>query len=190
MSDQINEVNEVNEINENKEINKEIIVPEKKARRCRSKKAKVFLTIVIILFAILAIKGIAFARHIHKFADNPHRFIMEMISENLNLNQNQKAQVDRIHDQIKERMESKKPDREAMFEQFANEFKKDNLDVNKLKEFSQKKDQDMESMKDFMMEKMVEFHNILTPEQRNKAVENIKEMKMKFHDKMEHFKDK
>lgn len=40
-------------------------------------------------------------------------------------------------------------------------------------------------MKDFMMDKMIEFHDLLTPEQRIKAVDAMKEMKGKFHDRMD-----
>jgi Spy/CpxP family protein refolding chaperone len=77
-------------------------------------------------------------------------------------------------------MESKKPVRENKMEEFADEFRKDNIDRNKLLELGQKKEQEMKEMKEFMLDKIIEFHSILTPEQRNKAVDEMKNMKEKF----------
>jgi len=171
------------------EINKDEPIPQKKKSFLNSTKSKVILSIVIVIFTVIAIKGIAVGRHFHKFADGPHGFIIEKISENLNLTPDQKAQVERISGQIKEKMDLKKQTREGMLDEFANEFKKDNIDRNKLKELSGKKDQEMEEMKQFMMDKIIEFHDILTPEQRDKAMVSMKEMKDKFHDKMEMFKE-
>jgi len=172
------------------EINKEEQISQKKKSFFSSTKSRVILTVVIVIFAIIAIKGIALARHFHRFADGPHGFIIEKISENLNLTPEQKAHVEKISDQIKQKMEAKKSTRENMLDEFANEFKKDNMDRNKLKELSVKKDQEKQEMKDFMMDKIIEFHDLLTPDQRNKAVETMKEMKGKFHDKMKKFKDR
>ncbi|MDZ4710861.1 MAG: Spy/CpxP family protein refolding chaperone [bacterium] len=171
-------------------LNTEEQTSQKNKRRffCTTK-SKVILSIVIILFTVLAVKGIAVARHFHKFADGPGGFIIERLTENLNLTESQKAQVERIREQIKQKMETNKPDHENDAEAFAGEFKKDKLDINKLKEFAQKKEQKHDEMKEFMMEKIVEFHDILTPDQRNQAVENMKDMKNKFHDRTGKFKD-
>lgn len=162
------------------QINREAQVPVKKRSVLSSTASRVILSAVIILFAVLTVKGIAFARHIHKFADGPGAFIIDRISETLDLSSDQKAKVEKIKDQIKEKMESKKNEREGKFDDFANEFKKDNIDRNKLLELGQKHEQEMKEMKDFMLDKMIEFHSILTPEQRNKAVEEMKNMKEKF----------
>ena len=90
------------------QINREEQVPVKKRSVLRTTRSRVILTVVIILFAVLAVKGIAFARHIHKFADGPGAFIIDRISETLDLSSDQKAKVEKIKDQIKEKMESKK----------------------------------------------------------------------------------
>lgn len=155
-------------------------VPAKKKSVLSSTGSKIVLSVVIFLFTVLAVKGIAFARHIHKFADGPGAFLIDRISETLDLSSDQKAKVEKIKDQIKEKMESKKSERENKFDEFADEFKKDNIDRNKLLELGQKKEQEMKEMKEFMLDKIIEFHSILTPQQRNKAVEEMKNMKEKF----------
>ena len=158
---------------------------EKKSERksCRLRKLKFIIPVLVVAFILTSVIGIVYAKK--KFRDGPEGFIMGMISEKLDLNSDQKARVERIKDQIKERMEAKKDSREGMMDEFANEFKKDNMDKNKLKELDQKREQNMQEMKEFMMDKMIEFHDILTPEQRIKAVDAMKEMKGKFHDRMD-----
>lgn len=147
----------------------------------KSSKIKIISSVVAVFILISAIGGVVWAKK--KFRDGPHGFLMGRIVEKLNLNDNQKAQVEKIKDQIKERMEAKKGNRENIMDEFANEFKKDNLDKSKLSELDQKRTQNEQEMKDFMMDKLIEFHNILTPEQRLKAAETMLEMKNKFHDR-------
>ncbi|MBK8550347.1 MAG: Spy/CpxP family protein refolding chaperone [Ignavibacteria bacterium] len=154
----------------------------------RSRKLKFIIPVVVIAFILTSVFGLVYAKK--KFHDGPHGFLMGMMVEKLDLTADQKAQVERIRDQIKERMESKKDSRENLMDEFANEFRKGNLDKNKLRELDQKREQNMQENKDFMMDKIIEFHSILTPEQRTKAVDAMKEMKRKFHDRMEKPKDK
>lgn len=147
----------------------------------KSSKIKIISSVIAVFILISAIGGVVWAKK--KFRDGPHGFLMGRIVEKLNLTENQKAQVEKIKDQIKERMESKKGNRDNMMDEFVNEFKKDNLDKTKLSELDQKRTQNEQEMKDFMMDKLIEFHNILTPEQRLKAAETMTEMKNKFHER-------
>lgn len=162
------------------------ITPKKK--NSKSRKFKFIIPLIVFAFLFTAVFGIVSAKK--KFGDGPEGFILGRLTKNLDLNENQKAKLEQIRVQIREKMESKKTDRKSMMDEFANEFKKDNLDKSKLLELSKKREQGKEEMKEFMMDKIIEFHNILTPEQRNKAVENMKEMKNKFHDKFRHDGDR
>ena len=86
------------------QINREEQIPVKKKSFLSSTASRVILSAVIILFAVLAVKGIAFAKHIHKFADGPGAFIIDRIAETLDLSSDQKARVEKIKDQIKEKV--------------------------------------------------------------------------------------
>lgn len=160
--------------------------PQNKPEKKNHKKFIISLIAVVIIFT--SVFGIVYAKK--KFKDGPHGFIIEMLTEDLNLSENQKAQVERLKGEVKEKMESNKPHMESGLEELAVEFKKDQLDKNKLKELSNKREQNKEDMKEFMMEKLSEFHSILTPDQRSKVVDNMKNMKDKFHNKTHNFKDK
>lgn len=159
-----------------------------KRKSCRHRKLRFIIPVLVLAVILTSVFGIVYAKK--KFRDGPDGFLMGMVVEKLDLNSDQKAQVEKLRTEIREKMEAKKDNRESMMNEFANEFKKDNMDRNKLKELDQKREQNMQEMKDFMMDKMIEFHNILTPDQRVKAVDVMKEMKDKFHDRMDKPKDK
>lgn len=159
-----------------------------KRKSCRSRKIRFIIPVLVLAFILTSVFGIVYAKK--KFRDGPDGFLMGMIVEKLDLNSDQKAQVEKLRAEIREKMDAKKDNRESMIDEFANEFKKDNMDRNKLKELDQKREQNMQEMKDFMMDKMIQFHNILTPEQRIKAVDAMKEMKDRFHDRMDRPKER
>lgn len=141
-------------------------------------KLKFIIPLIIAAFLITATFGIVMAKK--KFADGPGGFMMGMLIEKLDLNESQKAQAEKIRDEIHAKMQSKNDDRQTMMDDFASEFSKDNMDKNKLLELHQNRQQEMNENKEFMMDKMIEFHNILTPAQRQEAVDLMKNMKGNF----------
>jgi Spy/CpxP family protein refolding chaperone len=154
----------------------------------RKKILKRFLLLgtLFILIAIIG-GGLLFAQKVKQFRDKgPLFFMMEKITKELDLNDNQKAEVDKVREEIKAKMESKKKERETDFTEFENAFKQDKLDKQVLKDLAAKHDADREEMKEFFMDELIKFHSILTPEQRSKAIEKLKEMREKkdrmFHD--------
>lgn len=169
--------------NEENQINQEqtASVPESKTKR-KFLKLRFIVPAVIILFVIAGICGISYAKK--KFKDGPHGFMIEMLTENLNLTADQKASVEKIKKEIREKMDARRNDRAEGMQEFADEFKKGSLDKNRLKEIHQKREADKEEMESFIMDKIIEFHGILTPEQRTQAANNMMNMKDKFHDRM------
>lgn len=147
----------------------------------RNFKLKLSIPIIIAGILITGIYGIVSAQK--KFMDGPHGFIIDQLLKDLNLSESQKTQVEKIKEQIHERMEMKKQDTENSMDEFADEFRKDNIDKDKLIELGNKRSRDEKEMKEFMLNKLIEFHDLLTPEQRSKAADNLKRMKEKFHDR-------
>ena len=144
------------------------------------------LTVVIALF-LTAIGGAVFA---HKeFRDGPHGFLLAKLAKKLDLTESQQQQVDRMREEIKSKFESRRENGDALMKEFADEFKKDNLDRTKLRELNDKRKQNEQEMESFMMDKLIEFHDMLTPAQRVKASELMNEMKNKFHERGKHDKD-
>jgi Spy/CpxP family protein refolding chaperone len=90
--------------------------------------------------------------------------------------------MDKIRDEIKAKMDENKKKREDDMNEFGSMFKQDKLDKDQLIELSKKHDANREEMKSFFLDELIKVHSILTPEQRTKAVEKMKEFKDK-HDK-------
>lgn len=159
------------------------------SKRPRLKK-RIIITSVIVVFIITGIAGLGFAKG---FYDNhrgkghgPLGFLIDMAVKDLDLNQQQKAEVEKIKSEIKAKMDAKKDERKDDREQMEQMFRSDNFDKTKALEMMKKHDAQRDEMKSFMVDEMAKFHSILTTEQRNKAADKMKEFREKRHE----FKDK
>jgi periplasmic protein CpxP/Spy len=106
--------------------------------------------------------------------------IANKISKHLDLNDKQKVELERIKKEIIEKKKSlreKSPNESR--EQLIGMIRTEKMDLAKAKATMDISYANRKEMGDFMIEKLVEFHAILTPEQRTK-----------FADKMESFSKK
>jgi len=143
---------------------------------------KLLLGYFITTIVIVAVVSVGFTMTAKKFKDHgPFGIIMEMVVKDLDLNDQQKAEIEKIRDEVKAKMEAKKKDRGKDMEEFGNLFKQDKIDKEQLITLAKKHESDREEMKSFFMDELIKVHDVLTPEQRTKAVEKLKEMKEK-HD--------
>ena len=156
--------------------------PENPKPAKRSKK-KFFLWGFIIFFLIAGVTGIGIAQKVKQMREGgPWLFMLNKITKDLNLTEQQKTDINKLKDEIKAKRESMKKDRQSPMDDFANAFKQDKLDKETLKSIQQKHEADRQEMKDFMMDELIKFHDILTPDQRNQVVEKMKEMRDKRKD--------
>lgn len=150
----------------------------KTKRKVSSK--KLLLWGLVITFLVAGTAGISFAQKVKQLKDKgPMFFMMNKFTDDLNLTDQQKADVEKIREEVKAKMEEKKKNRESNRTDFENAFKQDKLDKETLKSIMNKRDADREEMKDFMLDELIKFHALLTPEQRTKAVEKMHNMKDK-----------
>ena len=151
-----------------------------KPKPVKYSKKKFFLWGFIIFFLVAGVTGIGIAQKIKKLRDGgPLMFMMNKITKDLNLTDQQKTDVDKLKDEIKAKMESRKKDKKDRLDDFGNAFKQDKLDKETLKSIDQQSDADRQEMKDFMMDELIKFHDILTPDQRSQVIEKMKEMRDK-----------
>jgi Spy/CpxP family protein refolding chaperone len=156
--------------------------PEPVQQTARKKTAKYWIIgSIVVLFLIAGVAGVSFARKFKHFHDDgPLGFMLGKITEDLDLNAQQKTEVQKIKDEIKAKMESKKQNHQDRAAEFENLFKSDNLDRKALSDLNQKREADRQEMSEFFMDELIKFHDILTSSQRVKAVEKMKEMREKF----------
>jgi Spy/CpxP family protein refolding chaperone len=169
-------------------------MPEKGGKgktKVRGSKKKYYIWGFIVFFLIAGITGVNFAQKMKKMHDGgPLLFMMNKITKDLNLTDQQKADIDKIREEIKAKMQARKKDRGTRMDDFANAFKQDKLDKETLKAIEQKHEADRQEMKDFMMDELIKFHDVLTPDQRNQVVEKMKEMREKMKDRFKKRHDK
>ena len=97
--------------------------------------------------------------------------------ENLELTPEQVEKVEAIIDEIKDQIPDMRNHHQGIHEEFARQFTADTFDQDAVKSALEKKLVELKSMTDFMVNKVSEFHEILTPEQREKLIEHMNEIR-------------
>ena len=161
-------------------------------RSGRGRKRKIIIGAILVMFIITGVAGFGFARGFYDKhrGEGPWGFMIGKIAGELDLNDQQKAEVEKIRDEIKAKMESNKPDRNNDMAEMEQMFRSDSFDKQKALDLMKQNDAKRDEMRSFMLDEAAKFHSILTPEQRNKAVDKMKEFRQKREDRREKRDDK
>jgi Spy/CpxP family protein refolding chaperone len=134
----------------------------------------------LVLAIVVGGAGLGVAQKVKQFRGHgPLGFMLNKMVDELNLTEQQKSEVEKIKAEIKAKIESRRQTREDRFAEFEKLFLSDKIDKAALEELHQKHEADREEMRSFFQEELIKFHSILTPSQRTKAVEIMKEKKEK-----------
>ena len=112
-------------------------------------------------------------------ANHKAEFMVDYISETLDLNESQKAQLDGIKEEFLEKAKEMHAKREAMHAEFKTELLKETIDKQRVKELIDQKRAQMTEVVDLAVDRLAEFHSTLTQEQREKLVAKLEY----FHEK-------
>lgn len=147
----------------------------------KSRKRKYFIILLAVVILVGGVASIGFARNtFEKFRGHgPFGFMSERIIKELKLNDQQTAEVNKIKDEVKAKMDANRQKRQDMAQEMENMFRGDTFDRQKALDFAKQREANREEMKTFMIDEMAKFHSILTPEQRNKAADLMKEKREK-----------
>jgi hypothetical protein len=97
----------------------------------------------------------------------------ERIASRLDLTESQKAELDRIAGEIAEKAKTMHSDSETCHQELADLVRQEEIQLEILDEMVAEKMVKIQAMADFITERIVEFHEKLTPEQREKIAEQI-----------------
>lgn len=103
--------------------------------------------------------------------------MVKHVSKKLDLDDSQKKQLDQIKEEFLAKQKGFKQEREEMHKAMIAEVKKDSIDKAKVKEISSKMDKQRNEVRDMMLDKLVDFHKTLNPEQKEKLVKLMEEFK-------------
>jgi len=141
------------------------------------KKGLTILTICVFVSAALIFTGCR--------AHSPHgkaEFMVDYIAETLDLNDQQRAQLDDIKAEFLAKAGELHANREAMRAELMAELRKEEIDQQRIKALISQKREQMADMMDLAVDRLAEFHRTLTPDQKEKLVSKLEW----FHSRHQH----
>ena len=139
-------------------------------------KKGLYLSIIAVL--LLGVAGLAGCRR-HS-PEHKAEFIMDYVSESLDLNDSQQAHLEQIKDELMEKGLQMHADKAAMHEEFVAQLRSEEIDQGRIKAMVAKRRAQMDELIDLGIVRLAEFHQTLTPEQREKLVAKLESFK-KWH---------
>ena len=136
------------------------------------------LYLTLIAFLLISIAGFTGCRR-HS-PDQKAEFMVDYVSETLDLNESQKAHLDQIKEELLEKGIQMHADKAAMHTELVAQLRSEEIDQDRLKAMVTEHRVKMEEMIDLGIAKLAEFHKTLTPEQREKLVAKLESFK-KWH---------
>ncbi len=136
------------------------------------------LIIFITIGAIILTGGLAACKHgtHHQcFDEFALAAITGRMASRLELTESQKAELDRLAGEIAEKAEAMHAGREQRMQELADTIRQDTIDREIVDARIAEKLETMHEMADFVAERVIAFHGILTPEQREKVAVHIED---------------
>ncbi len=100
-------------------------------------------------------------------------FMVDYIAETLDLDDDQRAQLDGIKDEFLAKAKDMHAKKEAMHAEFKAELLKEEIDQDRMKALMAQKREQMAEMMDLAVERLAEFHKTLSAEQKEKLVAKL-----------------
>jgi len=132
------------------------------------KKGLTLLTICILIPAALIFSGCR-AHSPQAKAD----FIVDYIAETLDLNDQQRAQLEGIKEELLAKAQEMHVGKEAMRAELMDELRKEEIDQQRIKALISQKQAQMADLMDQAVARLAEFHRTLTPDQKEKLVTKL-----------------
>jgi len=112
-------------------------------------------------------------------------FIVDYISETLDLNESQQTQLDQIKDELIAKAQGMHADRESMREELVAQLRSEEIDQERVKTLVAEHRAKMDEIVDLIVVRLAEFHKTLTPEQKEKLIAKIETFKKWHHRDLE-----
>jgi Spy/CpxP family protein refolding chaperone len=138
------------------------------------------LTISIIALLIAGIAGLSGCRrhsHAHKA-----EFMVDYITETLDLTESQQEQLNRIKDELMEKAQQMHGNKESMHAELVAQLRSEEIDQALVKAKIAEHRARMDEIVDLIVDRLAEFHKTLTAEQKEKLIAKLESFK-KWHGK-------
>ncbi|EPG74509.1 putative lipoprotein [Leptospira fainei serovar Hurstbridge str. BUT 6] len=147
------------------------------------KVAKITTILLVLGLATVLTQG---CHHKWRSPEKRAEFVVKKLKSELDLNESQAATLDKIKvDVLAKRKELKLQEGPFLPKEAVEELRGDKLNVDKWNKYGQENEKKMGEFRAYFLKKAVEFHAILTPEQRNKLADLITKFQSKFEKEKE-----
>ena len=130
----------------------------------------------LIILGLLTFAGCKRYGH-HKGAE----FMVDYVSEVLDLTDAQRAHLDQIKEEFMAKAEEMHTDKDAMQADILAQLEKKEMDANELKQLADRHRARMDEVIDLGIDRLVEFHKTLSPEQKAKLVKKLEDCERWHH---------
>jgi len=144
------------------------------------KKGLYILLIGMLISGVALFSGCRRHSHGHKA-----EFIVDYISETLDLNDSQQAQLDQIKDELMEKAKLMHADKASMHAELVAQLRSEEIDQELVKAKIAEHRAKMDEIVDLIVVRLSEFHKTLTPEQKEKLIAKIETFKKWHHRDLE-----
>jgi len=144
------------------------------------KKGLYFLLIGMLISGVALFSGCRRHSHGHKA-----EFIVDYISETLDLNDSQQAQLDQIKDELMEKAQLMHADKASMHAELVAQLRSAEIDQELVKAKIAEHRAKMDEIVDLIVIRLAEFHKTLTAEQKEKLIAKIETFKKWHHRDLE-----
>ena len=140
------------------------------------KKGLYILLIGMLISGVSLFSGCRRHSHSHKA-----EFMVDYVSETLDLNDSQRVQLDQIKDELMTKARGMHADKETMREELVAQLRNEEIDQERVKTLIAEHRVKMDEIIDLMVVRLAEFHRTLTPEQKEKLIAKIETFKKWHH---------
>ena len=140
------------------------------------KKAFYISLIGLLVSGVAMLSGCRRHSHAHKA-----EFMVDYISETLDLNEDQQAQLDQIKDELLAKAQGMHGDKASMHAELVTQLRSEEIDQELVKAKIAEHRAKMDEIVDLIVVHLAEFHKTLTPEQKEKLIAKIETFKKWHH---------
>lgn len=162
--------------------------PEQTASKPGGFGGKFFFSIFMAVVLITGITALGFT--VKRYIDDPYGALIEQVASELDLNEQQKSEVDKISKDVTNKVGDRKIKKVKNAREIDALFRADNFDRQKALEIANSQDVDNRDLAIEMVTKLEELHGVLTSQQRNDAVDKVKQLHARFKSMKSSKKDK
>ena len=132
------------------------------------KKGLSILLVGILISGLGLFGGCRRSAHDHKA-----EFMVDYISETLDLDDSQKAQLNQIKNELMAKVRQMRAGKDSMFEELVAQLRSEEIDQARVKALIAERRAQMDEFVDLLVVRLAEFHKTLTQEQKDKLVAKI-----------------